>query len=94
MKKLLIVLVMTMLGFASVASTAEKIGDLAWSESNIKTLRAFHKAAVLHFYFEQTGREGVFSESDFWVFDSTGIQRAMGNMNWRSTLRLALTSLI
>src|SRR5271156_1198729 len=45
MKKLLIVLLTTILAFASAAFSAE-IDDLAWNESNIKTLRALDKAAV------------------------------------------------
>jgi hypothetical protein len=48
MKKILAVLLTTILACASVASGAE-IRDLAWNESNIKTLRAFNKAAVLRF---------------------------------------------
>jgi hypothetical protein len=47
MKRVLIVLLTTILAFASIVFAAGKIGDIAWNESNIKTLRSFDKAAVL-----------------------------------------------
>jgi len=52
MKKILIVLLMTMLAFASAASSAE-IDSLPWNESNIKTLRAMGKHAVFRFLIRQ-----------------------------------------
>jgi len=48
MKKILIILLATLLAFASVASTAE-IDSLAWNQSNIKKLRGMGKHAVFRF---------------------------------------------
>jgi hypothetical protein len=48
MKKTLIMALALVLGLASAGFGVE-IGDLAWNESNIKTLRAADKAAVAHF---------------------------------------------
>jgi hypothetical protein len=66
MKKVLIVLLTTMLAVASVASSAE-IGDLAWNEANIKRLRALDKAAVVRFV--QRTDDSDFSASDYGEFD-------------------------
>jgi hypothetical protein len=55
MKKILTIFLTAMLAFASVASSAEKIDELAWNEPNIKRLRAFDKTAVLRFYLEEAG---------------------------------------
>lgn len=52
MKKTFIILLITMLAFASAASSAE-IDTLAWNESNIKTLRALGKHAVFRFFIRQ-----------------------------------------
>ena len=52
MKKILIILLATMLAFASVASSAE-IDSLVWNQSNIKQLRAMGKHAVFRFLIRQ-----------------------------------------
>ncbi len=58
MKKPLIMAVALVLGLTGVGFGAE-IGDLAWDESNIKTLRAVDKAAVAHFMSRFGGSEGT-----------------------------------
>ena len=58
MKKKLIMALVLVLGLTSVGFGAE-IGDLAWDESNIKTLRAVDKAAVAHFMSRFGGSEGT-----------------------------------
>ena len=55
MKKVLIVLLMTILAFASAGSGAE-IDDLPWNEANIKTLRAL-KAGTPSF--DSSGRRKI-----------------------------------
>jgi len=69
MKKISIVLLTTILAFASAASGAE-IDYLAWNESNIKTLRALDKAVVFRFVTGGDPEEGVSSLSD------------LDNFNW------------
>jgi len=49
MRKMPIMLLTAIFAFARVASSAEKIGDLAWNESNIKTLRAADNETVFRF---------------------------------------------
>ena len=60
MKKPLIMAValVLVLGLTSFGFGAE-IGELAWDESNIKTLRAVDKAAVAHFMSRVGGSEGT-----------------------------------
>ena len=53
MKKVLVFLLTTMLAFASVASSAQKIEDIPWDESHIKQLRAAGKHAVFRFFLHQ-----------------------------------------
>ena len=57
MKKMLIVLLTTMLAFASVASSAQNIEDISWDESHIKQLRAAGKHAVFRFFDHQKDPE-------------------------------------
>jgi hypothetical protein len=71
MKKILIILVTTILAFASVASTAE-IDSLAWKQSNIKKLRAMGKHAVFRFLIRQEDpdNEMEWTESNIqWAYD-------------------------
>jgi hypothetical protein len=63
------VLLAMILAFATVASSVQKIEDIPWDESHIKQLRAFHKAAVLHFDLQQEDQEDLLSASDFSAFD-------------------------
>lgn len=59
------------LGLASVGFGVE-IGELAWDESNIKTLRAVDKAAVAHFMTKVGGSEGTppaAKPSEIWEFE-------------------------
>jgi len=67
MKKVLIVLLTTILAFASIVFAAGKVGDIAWNESNIKTLRSFDKAAVLRVV--QRIDDSDFSLSDYGEFE-------------------------
>lgn len=68
MRKVLTVLLMAIVASASVAAGAE-IRDLAWNESNIKTLRAFDKAAVLRFENETSPAWAKQTESDFHSYE-------------------------
>ncbi|MGC2495654.1 hypothetical protein [Candidatus Binatus sp.] len=68
MKKVLIVLLMTMLAFASAGSGAE-IDDLPWNEANIKTLRALKEAAVFRFVTGGDPEDGGLNESNIDEFD-------------------------
>ena len=71
MKKTLIVLLTTMLAFASAAFSAE-IDSLAWNQSNIKKLRAMGKHAVFRFLIRQEDpdNEMEWTESDIvWGYD-------------------------
>jgi hypothetical protein len=70
MKKILIILLATMLAFASVASSAE-IDSLAWNQSNIKKIRAMGKHAVFRFFLRQADpdNEMEWTESNiFWGY--------------------------
>jgi hypothetical protein len=64
-KKILILLLTTILAFASAAFSAE-IDSLAWNKSNIKTLRAMGKHAVFRFLIRQVDPrdENGWTESD------------------------------
>jgi hypothetical protein len=68
MTKTLIVLLTTMLAFAGAASSAE-IADLAWNESNIKTLRGANNAEVFRFVTGGDPEAGVSSLNDLYMFD-------------------------
>jgi hypothetical protein len=68
MKKVLTVFLTAIVASASLAAGAE-IRDLAWDESNIKTLRAFNKAAVLRFENEINPAWAEQSESDFHSYE-------------------------
>lgn len=68
MKKVLIVLLTTILAFASAASSAQ-IDDLAWNEANIKTLRALGQTAVFRFVTGGDPEEGVSNLADLDMFN-------------------------
>jgi hypothetical protein len=71
MKKILILLLTTILAFASAAFSAE-IDSLAWNQSNIKTLRAMGKHAVFRFLMRQVDPhdENGWTESNLnWGYD-------------------------
>ncbi len=68
MKKLLIVLLTTILAFASAASSAE-IDELAWNDANIKTLRSLDEAAVFRFVTGGDPEQGVSNLSDLDMFN-------------------------
>ena len=53
MKKILIVLLMTMLAVASAAYSAQKIKDIPWDQSHIKQLRAAGKHSMFRFFIRQ-----------------------------------------
>jgi hypothetical protein len=53
MKKVMIVLLATMLAFSSAALSAQKIEDIPWDESHIKQLRAAGKHAMFRFFLHQ-----------------------------------------
>ena len=67
MGKTSVVLLATILAFASVAFSAQKIEDIPWDESHIKQLRAAGKAAVLRLV--QKTDESDFSLSDYGEFE-------------------------
>ena len=67
MGKTSVVLLATILAFASVAFSAQKIEDIAWDESHIKQLRTANKAAVLRLV--QKTDESDFSLSDYGEFE-------------------------
>jgi hypothetical protein len=67
MGKTSVVLLATILAFASVAFSAQKIEDIPWDESHIKQLRAAGKAAVLRFV--QKTDDSDFSLSDYGEFE-------------------------
>ena len=67
MGKASVVLLATILAFASVAFSAQKIEDIPWDESHIKQLRAAGKAAVLRLV--QETDESDFSPSDYGEFE-------------------------
>src|SRR5258708_27255743 len=53
MKKVMIVLLATMLAFSRAALSAQKIEDIPWDESHIKQLRAAGKHAMFRFFLHQ-----------------------------------------
>lgn len=57
MKKVMIVLLATMLAFSSAALSAQKIEDIPWDESHIKQLRAAGKHAMFRFLDRQMDPE-------------------------------------
>lgn len=67
MRRLAVFLLGMMLGFAGPASSAQKIEDIPWDQAHIKQLRAFDKAAVLHFV--QRTDDSDFSLSDYGEFE-------------------------
>ncbi len=57
MGKASVVLLATILAFASVASSAQKIEDIPWDEAHIKQLRAAGKHAMFRFFGRQEDPE-------------------------------------
>src|ERR1700691_5441328 len=68
MGKASVVLLATILAFATVASSAE-IDNLVWDESNIKRLRAFDDAAVFRFVTGGDPEVGVSNLSELYMFN-------------------------
>jgi len=65
MRKSWAVLLVMILALASVTSSAQKIEDIPWDESHIKTLRALGKLAAFRFFIRQEDpdNEMEFTES-------------------------------
>lgn len=69
MKTALTILLTTILAFATVAFSGQKIQDIPWDEANIKRLRAVDKPEVLSFFNEDLSPGERYSESDFDFFE-------------------------